>query len=232
MDDEKEVLLYDGLDVPDELDIMRLFPAELYDEFDDTLVLFEWVGVGSGLGMPGPRGGYSKLGAVSARRRVVNGRSADEMAGREGDEVTDGCDCTPSGNDDSVGVWNPFEVEPHGDSESGVWERMRGEEGMYGDVGAAGCCVVHENGFARTVAGEMRSDGSSTNLVVCASAISSISSNDGIEIIGRSVSIEDIPLGMLMKVGWVMFAYGFDSASNSRRRGWFRELWVAAEESS
>lgn len=70
---------------------------------------------------------------------------------------------------------------------------MKGEEGRGWEA--------HEKGLGRIVLGDMRSCGRSVNFIVFASAISSISSNEGIEIIGRTVSIEEMPLGRLMIVG-------------------------------
>lgn len=62
---------------------------------DDTDVVAECEGVGRGLGIPGPRGGYSEEGAVSALRRLngrVVGASRDAvlkgMVGREGEAAT------------------------------------------------------------------------------------------------------------------------------------------------
>lgn len=103
---------------------------------------------------------------------------------------------------------------PHGES-SRSSSCTRGDGGTKGDrLG----CDVQEKGLARTVLGDIGSLGSSTNLDVLASAISSISSNEGILIIGRTVSMDDRPLGRLYMMP-VLAAYGFDSASNSRRRG-------------
>lgn len=55
--------------------------------------------------------------------------------------------------------------------------------------------MVQAKGAAvRDVEGDMVSLGSSANLVCFASAISSISSKEGIEIVGRSVSIPFEPI--------------------------------------
>ena len=95
-----------------------------------------------------------------------------------------------------MGVSKP-KPEPQGDSGGGDPERgngdMKGEEGRGWEA--------HEKGLGRIVLGDMRSCGRSVNFIVFASAISSISSNEGIEIIGRTVSIEEMPLGRLMIVG-------------------------------
>ena len=110
-------------------------------------------------------------------------------------------------------------------SESGVCARNLGDEdpnlGEPSDPGWFG--TFHANGAGPVrefVEGAMRSLGSSVNLVVFDSAISSISSNDGMEIVGRMVSIPFAAAAIVKEESMLVYVgAGVEAASNSRRSG-------------
>ena len=110
-------------------------------------------------------------------------------------------------------------------SESGVCARNFGDEdpnlgdpsepGWFGTFHAKGAGPARE-----FVEGAIRSLGSSVNLVVFDSAISSISSKDGMEIVGRIVSMPFAAAAIVKEERMLLYVgAGVEPASNSRRRG-------------